>query len=160
MWFLLLIIPPILLYFFRKKPANRKHEIVVHQPDLSSLGIMLTVMCALVMTIFTITDSPLFVFYITFFSGYFLGIYFLWIAGYWELIIRQEYSITLSRLCFPTVQFTLDDVISVKLEKRNNYYGSSEQVVIRTSSKKIVVDKKCSNYKRLLELLSRHFGEI
>lgn len=155
MYLALLIVPVILLYIFRKKkPSRKKEELVVRHPDISSLGIMLTVMCTLIMTIFTITDNPWLIFYVVFFSGYFLGIYFLWISGHWEVIVRQQHDIIFVRLFFPTMRFTLDDIKSIEFQSRNNYYGSSERMVIKTNKKKrIVLDGKCSNYKQFCELL-------
>lgn len=136
------------------KTSKTKEEFVVSIPRIVFwIGAVESTICLLVMTLFTVFSDPdpHWIFYITFGLFLLLGLYLVVKTVTFYVVVKGDLITVYSATRRP-YSFRFQEIVLVKRQVKQTYYGPRERMIIKAKDKKrVIVDSAEVSYFLMLD---------
>ena len=136
------------------KITKTKENFVVSIPRIVFwIGAVESIVCWLVMTLFTVFSDPdpHWIFYITFGLFSLLGLYLVVRTVTFRVVVKGDLITVYSALRRP-YSFRFNEIVFVKRQVKQTYYGQGERMIIKAKDKKrVIVESSEISYFRMLD---------
>ena len=136
------------------KITKTKENFVVSIPRIVFwIGAVESIVCWLVMTLFTVFSDPdpHWIFYITFGLFSLLGLYLVVKTVTFRVVVKGDLITVYSALRRP-YSFRFNEIVFVKRQVKQTYYGQGERMIIKAKDKKrVIVESSEISYFRMLD---------
>ena len=136
------------------KITKTKENFVVSIPRIVFwIGAVESIVCWLVMTLFTVFSDPdpHWIFYITFGLFSLLGLYLVVKTVTFRVVVKGDLITVYSALRRP-YSFRFNEIVFVKRQVKQTYYGQGERMIIKSKDKKrVIVESSEISYFRMLD---------
>ena len=136
------------------KITKTKENFVVSIPRIVFwIGAVESIVCWLVMTLFTVFSDPdpHWIFYITFGLFSLLGLYLVVKTVTFRVVVKGDLITVYSALRRP-YSFRFNEIVFVKRQVKQTYYGQGERMIIKAKDKKrVIVDSAEVSYFLMLD---------
>lgn len=144
------------------KTSKTKEEFVVSIPRIVFwIGAVESTICLLVMTLFTVFSDPdpHWIFYITFGLFSLLGLYLVVKTVTFYVVVKGDLITVYSATRRP-YSFRFQEIVLVKRQVKQTYYGPRERMIIKAKDKKrVIVESSEISYFRMLDKIKNEVSD-
>ena len=144
------------------KITKTKENFVVSIPRIVFwIGAVESIVCWLVMTLFTVFSDPdpHWIFYITFGLFSLLGLYLVVKTVTFRVVVKGDLITVYSALRRP-YSFRFNEIVFVKRQVKQTYYGQGERMIIKAKDKKrVIVESSEISYFRMLDKIKNEVSD-